>query len=155
MKQNEENIENLIEKYGNQQPFKVPDNYFETFAERLQVRIGEEEQSHKKRSLFIYLKPALTLAASIAVIGLLVYVPIKKYFPQSEGYASQQQSVKTDTDSQESVRVPLDLISYFTEGQFLYAVTEMKAFEADTLSTESLGEFIAANYSDFEIIANN
>ncbi len=155
MKQNEENIENLFEKFGNQQPFRVPENYFETFAERLKVRIGEEEQPHKKRSLFLYLKPALMMAASIAVIGLLVYVPIKKYFPESEGYVSLQQSDKTVTDLQNTISVPLDLISYFTEGQFLYAVTEMKAFDAETLSTELLGEFIAANYSDFEIIANN
>lgn len=153
MKQEEENIDKLLGKYGNGQPFRVPGNYFETFADRLKVRIQEEE-TPVKHTLFFYLRPALTMAASIAAIGLLVYVPLKKYFPASEGYVSRQNS-KVIADTQSNTSASADLISCFSEGQFLSAVSEMKAIEADTLSNDELGEYIAANYSDLEIIANN
>jgi hypothetical protein len=155
MKQEEENIENLFGNLRKGQPFRVPENYFETFADRLRVRIEEEEQPNKKKTLFLYLKPVLMLAASFAFVMLLVYVPIKKYFPASQGYVSQQQLNNDSTDNLSVTPVPIDLISYLSEGQFLSAVSDMKAIDNETLSTDSLGEYIAANYNDFEIIANN
>jgi hypothetical protein len=155
MKQKEENTQNLFGNLRNDQPFRVPDGYFETFADRLKVRIEEEEQPNKKRSLLFYLKPALMMAASFAFVMLLVYVPLKKYFPSNQGYVSLQQSNKDSINNGSATPVPIDLISYFSEGQFLSAVSDMKAIEAETLSNDSLGDFIAANYSDFEVIANN
>jgi len=155
MKQKEENIENLFGNHRKDQPFRVPEGYFETFADRLKVRIEEEEQPDKKRSLLFYLKPVLMMAASFAFVMLLVYIPVKKYFPANEGYVSRQQSNKDTIDSIDVTSVPIDLFSYFSEGQFLSAISEMKAIEAETLSNDSLGDFIAANYNDFEIIADN
>lgn len=155
MKQEKENIENLLRNPRKGQPFRVPENYFETFAERLKVRIEEEEQPNKKKTLFFYLKPVLMLAASFAFVMLLVYVPIKKYFPASQNYVSKQQMNNDSLDNLSVTPVPIDLISYFSEGQFLSAVSDMKAIDNETLSTDSLGEYIAANYNDFEIIANN
>lgn len=154
MKEVNTNIENLFGSHKKGQPFRVPEGYFETFADRLKERIQEEEQPNKKRSLFVYLKPVLMMAASFAVIMLLVFVPVKKYFPSTgKGYIAQQKLNRDSVDS--SVAVPATLISYFSEGQFLSAVSDMNELEADTLSTENLGDFIAANYNDFEIIANN
>lgn len=155
MKQKEENIKNLFGNSGKDQPFRVPEGYFETFADRLKVRIEEEEQPDRKRSLLFYLKPVLMMAASFAFVMLLVYIPVKKYFPASDGYVSRQQSNTDSIDNIDVTPVPLDLISYFSEGQFLSAISDMKAIEAETISNESLGDFIAANYNDFEIIANN
>lgn len=154
MKQKEENNENLLGNHRKDQPFRVPEGYFETFADRLKVRI-EEEQPDKKRSLVFYLKPVLMVAACFAFVMLLVYLPVKKYFPSNEGYVSQQQSNKDSIDNGDATPVPIDLISYFSEGQFLSAISEMKAIEAETISNDLLGDYIAANYNDFEIIANN
>ena len=154
MKQENENIENLfgIPKKG--QPFRVPEGYFETFAEKLKCRMEEEEQPDKKKTLFFYLKPALMMAASFAFIMLLVYVPIKKFFPSTEkGFTARQIYSKDSLDSAEIV--PATLISNFSEGQFLSAVSDMSDLEDHTISTDNLGDFIAANYNDFEIIANN
>ena len=58
MKEQDENIDNLLEKAGNKQPFRVPEYYFETLAERIQARIEEEEQPVRKKTLYFYLKPA-------------------------------------------------------------------------------------------------
>ena len=154
MKEENENIENLFGSHIKGQPFRVPEDYFETFADRLKERIEEEEQPNKKRTLFVYLKPVLMMAASFAFVMLLVYVPIKKYLPSTDkGYITQQKWNSDSVDS--SVVVPATLISYFSEGQFLSAISDMNELEADTISTENLGDFIAANYNDFEIIANN
>lgn len=153
MKEKDENIENRPGNFSNRQPFRVPEGYFENFADRLMVRIREEERPNKKRSLYFYLKPALSMAASIALVMLLVYVPIKKFYPSGEGYVTQQ---KDNTDSLDSMNMlSATLISYFSEGQFMTAVSEMDDFESKTLSQENLADYIAANYSDYDIIANN
>jgi len=104
--------------------------------------------------LFFYLKPALMVAASIAFVMLLVNVPVKKFFPTpGNAYSSLQQ---TNIDSIDSANViPATLISYFSEGQFLSAVSDLKELESDTISNDKLADFIAANYSDYDVIANN
>ena len=150
MKEQDENIENLLGKLSRQQPFYVPENYFETFADRLQSRIEDKEQSVRKKSLFLYMKPALSIAASIALFMLLVYVPITKFFPSDKGYISHNQTSKDSVGL-----IPVELITYFTEGQFLSAVSEMNELDKRKLSPDSLADYIAANYNDYEIIANN
>ena len=153
MKEQDENIENLLGKLRRQQPFKIPENYFETFANRLQSRIDVEDQSVRKKSLFFYLKPALSIAASIVIVMLLVYVPIGKFLPSNEGYLSQNMSLKDSIDTVGII--PVELITYFTDGQFLSAVSEMNELDTRKLSADSLADYIAANYNDYEIIANN
>ena len=150
MKKQDENIENLFGNVGNKQPFRVPENYFETFADRIKARIEEEELPVRKKTLYFYLKPAMSMAASIALVMLLVYVPIKKFFPTNEGYLSQNQAIKDPIGV-----IPVELITYFTEGQFLSAVSEMNEIETQKLSPDSLADYIAANYNEYEIIANN
>lgn len=153
MKEQDENIENLLGKLSRKQPFYIPEDYFETFADRLQSRIKDDVQSGRKRTLYFYLKPALSIAASIALIMLLVYVPVTKFFHSKDGYLSQNHSSK---DSVDSVGViPVEIITYFTEGQFLSAVSEMNELDKRKLSPDSLADYIAANYNDYEIIANN
>jgi len=154
MKKTDENIENQFGDVGKGQPFRVPEGYFESFAERLMARIDEEEHPNKKRTLFQYLKPVLMMAASFAFVMLLIYVPIKKFFPNTDKVNLAMQKVNTDSVDSADV-IPATLISYFSEGQFLAAVSDMKEIESETLSTENLGEFIAANYSDYDVIANN
>ncbi len=153
MKEKDENIENLFGNLKNIHPFKVPESYFETFADRLMVKIEEEEQPIKKRSLFLYLKPIMTMAASFALVMLLVYVPINKFFPSGKGYITQQQLNNEPIDTVDVL--PTALISYFSESQFMSAISDMADLESDTLSTDSLADYIAANYTDYDIIANN
>ena len=154
MKKTEENIENQFENLGKGQPFRVPEGYFETFAERLMVRIEVEEHPSKKRTLFFYLKPVLMMAASFAFVILLVYVPLKKFYPTTgKAYVSLQ---KVNTDSVDSASIiPVTLISYFSESQFISAVTDMTTLEHDTIPNDGLADFIASNYNEYDIISNN
>ena len=153
MVEKNENIENLFGGLKNNQPFRVPENYFETFADRLKVRIGEEEHPVKNRSLFFYLRPVLSIAASIALVILLVNVPVKKFFPADNGYVAHQK-LNSGSFGSDSM-VPATLISYFSEGQLLSAVADMNYLETQRLSSDSLADYIATNYNDYDIIASN
>jgi len=154
MKETDENIENKFGNLKKDQPFQVPEGYFESFADRLMVRIKEEEYPAKKRSVFIYLMPVLMMAASILVVILLLSVPLKRLLPSDSGNGSivlQQSNTNSVADS----IVPITLISYFSESQFLSAVTDMEVIESDTISNDDLADFISTNYSDYDVIANN
>ena len=80
-------------------------------------------------------------------------MPIKKFFPANEGYLTQKQPIKNSGDS--TGLVPVEMITYFTEGQFLSAVSDMNELETEKLKPDSLADYIAANYTDYDIIANN
>lgn len=153
MKETDENIENLFGGIKKTEPFRVPEGYFETFPDRIKKRIENEEYLSGKRSLFYYLKPALSIAASIALVILLVYVPFKKFVPSDRGFIAQKQTSSTNIDS--SGTIPIAFISYFSEGQFLTAFSDMSTLESEKISSDKLADFIAANYNDFEIIADN
>jgi hypothetical protein len=153
MKEKDEDIENRFGNLKKSQPFRIPEGYFETFSYRLMFRIKEIEQPTEKRTLYFYLKPALSLAASIVLVILLVFVPIKKFYPPGKGYLAQQKNHIDPVDSLSELSATL--ISYFSEGQFMTAVSEMDEFEPKTLSSDNLADYIAANYNEYDIIANN
>ena len=62
-------------------PFEVPPRYFDDFSARLQMKIvAEKTIMHSPKNRFIqFLRPALGLAASLAIIFSLVYFPLKTY----------------------------------------------------------------------------
>lgn len=51
--------------------FKVPDNYFDNFPERLQKRIEETEQ--QKKTPVIRLRPIINIAAAAVILMFVVY----------------------------------------------------------------------------------
>jgi len=56
------------------QPFKVPEGYFETFSERLQARIREEENTHVPvRRIGSFTRFRVTMAAAILGVALISY----------------------------------------------------------------------------------
>ena len=65
-----------------EQPFKVPEGYFETFEERLQQRIELQSRKSKPEGKIIHmLKPVLWLAAGLVLVFLLINYPLKKVLP--------------------------------------------------------------------------
>jgi hypothetical protein len=64
-------------------PFGTPDRYFDDFSARLQMKLDVEKTvvPDHQNSIFRFLKPALGLAASFALIFLLVYWPLKTFVP--------------------------------------------------------------------------
>ncbi|MEZ5106084.1 MAG: hypothetical protein R2757_16410 [Draconibacterium sp.] len=66
------------------QPFRVPNHYFDDFSARLQNKLDAESMKvPEPQNLIIrVLKPALGLAASFALILMLVYWPLKLFTPK-------------------------------------------------------------------------
>jgi len=153
MKEKDKNIEHQFGNPKIEPPFRVPEGYFETFADRLKARIEEEEHHVIKRSVFFYLKPVLSMAASIALIILLVNAPIRKFLSPEKVDLAVQQSNNDSSGSNNSISE--DLLSYLSEDQFLSAVTDMDNLEPQTLSADNLADYIAADYNDYEIITEN
>ena len=153
MKKEDENIENQLGNFKKGLPFRIPENYFENFSGRLMTRIEAEEQAHKRGSISIYVKPILMIAASFVLVLMVVSGLFQKSNPSRKAYLSNNKSNTELIDSADFV--PTTLISDFSEGQFLAAVSDMKEMESDTIQSDRLGDFIASNYSEYEIIASN
>ena len=153
MKEKNGNIENLFGSLRKETPFRVPENYFETFTDRLNIRIAEEKRSVNHRTLFIYLKPVMAVAAIFALAMLLIYVPVTKMLPSGSGKIAQN---RTENATDESVHgIQGSLISNFSEEQLLAAFSALSDLDSKTLSSENLADYIAANYSSYEILADN
>ena len=153
MKEKNGNIENQFNSLKKESPFRVPENYFETFADRLNIRIEEEKRSVNKRTLFTYLRPAVAIAAIFVLVMLLIYVPFTKLLPSGSGNIAQNRSEKNVDDSVFGIQG--SLISNFSEEQLLAAFSALSDLDSTNLSSENLADYIAANYSSYEILADN
>ena len=64
-----------------QNPFKVPENYFENLSERIMSQTSATEAGIPKKSIVRRLRPFLAMAASVALFALIGYTAI--YFTRS------------------------------------------------------------------------
>jgi len=90
------------------QPFKVPEDYFETLSDRLEERIEKEENTVKEGVLHV-LKPYMWMAASLIGMALIVKVIITNSVPDDfENYKISKVNVATDTQSINTPAVDTD-----------------------------------------------
>lgn len=61
-------------------PFKAPEGYFDTFAERVMEQIeAPTEEKHRRKLLLRIIRPVLAMAASFTIIFMLVYFSTQVY----------------------------------------------------------------------------
>jgi len=81
------------------QPFKVPEDYFETLSDRIEERVEKEENPIKEGVLHA-LKPYIWMAASIIGMALIVKVIITNSVPDDfENYKISKINTVSDTPS--------------------------------------------------------
>jgi hypothetical protein len=159
MKEVEENIEKRLEGLKNGPSFRVPENYFENFAERLRSRIELESKPVVRISWFNYLKPAFGIAAVLALAFLLVNIPINLSLSDKNSLAdktnvnvSAVQAGNSDGESTASYESLVQL----PQSQFLSALEEVFTDnEESQIDPKALEEYLADNSSDYEIINSN
>lgn len=141
------NIAPELSKLKKEQPFDTPDNYFDDFSARLQMRIEAEKRvgDPKKISFIQILKPALGLAASFAIIFMLVYVPLKTFILH-------QVAEVTEIPEDPDARI-LNYIENIDESSFISLLNESEN-EETTFSDEELTLYVSANFNDYEIYEN-
>jgi hypothetical protein len=132
--------------------FKVPEGYFESFGERLKSRMEAERQVSRPMGVLRYLKPALGIAAGLAIL-LSVYV----HFPinvRTGGLASVNIS-DTLQQADRSDQMLHTYASIISEGQFFSALSEMDDYDASKMPKDALEDYLASNCSEFEILNAN
>ena len=132
--------------------YSVPEGYFETFSERLKYRMESEIQTKKSKSLLVYLRPALGVAAGLAIFLNLYLHP----------FGSQKQSVLVGLQSSSDLAA-IDqtdaMLSTYTslasDVQFFSSLSEIDEFDESKISKDGLAEYLVINCSDFEILNAN
>jgi hypothetical protein len=137
-----------LSKISKENPFGTPDNYFDDFSARLQVKIGAEKSATlpKRTRLIQILKPALGLAASFALIFMLVYVPLKTFMPHHET------NVAANTEEYDTETGILNYIENIDESSFISLLNETE--DENTFSDDDLALYVSANFNDYELYEN-
>ena len=132
--------------------FKVPEGYFESFGERLQLRMETEKGITQSKGIIFYLKPLLGIAAGLAII-----VTVYLHYPSNIRTESIATISMNDTLQQadQSEQVFSTVTSLVSDGQLLSALTEMDEYDASKMPKEELADYLASNCSDFEILNAN
>ena len=68
------NIAPKLHSIKKDSPFKVPEDYFENFARRIQDKISEEKNLSAYQRIAIAVKPMLKLAAAFVLLALFAYL---------------------------------------------------------------------------------
>jgi len=133
-----------LSKIKKENPFGTPDNYFDDFSARLQLRLEAEKKATVPRKIRFadILKPALGLAASFAIIFMLVYIPLKTFMP------SERTEVAAVTDDYDEAGI-LNYIENIDESSFISLLNEDE--NKDVFSDDDLTLYVSANFSDYEI----
>lgn len=142
MNKNHKHIElNSIDKNP---PFKVPENYFETLNERIMDRVESESEIGTKIRFIRIIKPVLAVAASFALIFLMIYFPVKSIQPKmaSQGIKSEQEF--------------LDYY-YYSDHIFMNTLeTEVEEVDNEISTEDAVYEtMLLASVSDLELLNYN
>lgn len=152
MKDKSEHIEKEPRFPKMESGYSVPEGYFETFGERLNFRMEVESHTKRSKGMLIYLRPALGLAAGLAIFLTLYLHP----------FVNQKQSVLVGMESANdlsAVDQTDPMLSTYTspvsDVSFFSALSEMDEYDASKISKDGLAEYLVSNCSDFEILNAN
>ncbi len=126
-------------------PFRVPENYFEDLPARLQSRIAQLDDTKKEKpnTIVRILKPALGLAASFAIIFMLVYWPLSKFQGK---YAGQNQAGTEAVDENY-----YSLVAGLDENS-LYSLLQENETE-EQFNDEELASYLSTTFNDYDLFA--
>ena len=116
------------------QPFKVPEDYFENLSDRIQEKI-ELEENPKKRVLQV-LKPYIWMAASI--IGIVFIAKVVLTNSVDPNYKIQQYSQSEISIDTQSVTVNTDDLNWFSDEEELTSEEIIEYLSDYDIETETL-----------------
>jgi len=149
MKENDQDIERLPGFPNKETGFSVPDGYFESFSDRLKLRMQAETVEVDKRNWKVYLRPMIGMAAGLAIIVTIYLHPFNNR-KSLEMVGAAGTSLISDEDQSDLLNNTY--ASSFSDGQFLSAISEMDEYDSSQLPSDVLADYLASNCSDFEII---
>lgn len=140
------NIAPELSKLKKENPYGTPKNYFDDFSARMHSRIELEKQpvQENKPRIIQLLKPVFGLAASFALIFMLVYVPLKTFISTDITKVAETTEY-TDTEF-------LNVLGDLDESSFFALLEEAET--TDEFTDNELVEYVSSNFTDYEIFAN-
>lgn len=138
-----------LSKIKKETPFRVPENYFDDFSARLQMKIEAEKRilPNQPNRIIQFLKPAIGLAASFALIFMLVYWPLKSFTPE--------EVANNNTNATAPVENGITDLEYHSiiegmDDNSFYALLEEPAQTVE-ISDDELLNYLSENVSDYDI----
>lgn len=128
-------------------PFKVPEGYFETFEDRLEAQLqATNEQKSTKKTIIRILKPVLGLAASFLLIMLLIKYPLQKITPV---ISSNEYTEENDSGWFEDV--------FISSTTFMDDSTLLQNIDSSEIKTpaesDELISYLSTELNDYEVFA--
>jgi hypothetical protein len=133
-----------LSKLKKENPFRVPENYFEDFSARLQERLETEKTEVPKNQnrVIQFLKPAIGLAAGFALIFTLSYWPLRIFTPN-------EQAENITIINSESEMLYASWVEGIDENSF-YAMLDNPNGSVD-FTDDDLADFVNTNSSEYDI----
>lgn len=145
----EENIEPDFSNKWNKNPFKTPENYFESIEDRVMNKIKYEERkskSSKTGKLIQLLKPALALAASFVLIYLLVFHPISYLLHKEIA-----QTKTTETNSHDTMDAYTMTFSLVDENSLINTIINEEKAVQEEINPDEVLAYLSSDMNDIEI----
>ena len=133
-------------------PFGVPEGYFEMLDDRISERIrqdgeGEKEKARKEVKIIRMVKPLLGLTAAFAIVFMLVHYPLSKFLPW---YMSKQANNQTEL-SQSEEKILATFTGDVDEGTFFQILTSPD--NQNKIDSDEIISFLSSELNDYEIYA--
>ena len=138
-----ENTASDLSGIKKENPFRVPDNYFDDFSARLQKRIYAEKTAvhTQKNSIVRYLKPVIGIAAGLTlIISLTIW--------QNKKQSDLQAASGLNGENQEDLLLA-GWVERVDENSFYNLIDKSKV--SSQLNDDDLVNYVNINSSDYEI----
>jgi hypothetical protein len=143
----EKDILKKFDKLKDNKQFAVPDNYFETFADKVMDKIESAEQDEQKPTIsMVTVRRTLSWVASLAALFLLAYAGISILVP----------SAKTELLSENEIIAALENDIYYLDEIQLYNMIEVSHQESISeeveLTEEEILNYLIEEDSDIDLL---
>ena len=130
-----------------QNPFRTPDNYFESLEDRIMGNINNQTKKKSSSAKIIrFLKPVLGIAASLTLIFMLGYYSINTFLLKDTAQTAQTDTTATDLLNDYSIN-----LSSIDENSLINAIfTDETNVFAETNPDEFLA-YLSTGLNDVEI----
>lgn len=145
----EDNIESEFLKRPKKNPFHTPDNYFDSMEDRVMRTIQHEEKTKNSSGVakvYRLLKPVLGLAASFALVFVLVYYPINYFSSDKLAKTQSTDTVTTGTNDFYSI-----VISAVDENSLVDALSKEETTIEEEINADELVAYLSSDMNDIEI----
>lgn len=145
----EDNIESEFLKRPKKNPFRTPDNYFDAMEDRVMRTIQHEEKTKRYSGagkVYRLLKPVLGLAASFALVFVLVYYPINYFSSDKLVKTQSKDTVTTETNDFLSI-----VISTVDENSLVDALSKEDTTLKEEINSDELIAYLSSDMNDIEL----